>query len=343
MTPTFTVILATRDRPGLFAEALESVLAQGYPSVEVIVVDDGTSAQHLAAYQPAWDAAAARLGDRFTVHHLVHRPRGHGQSYALNYGVSQAGGDYVCFLDDDDKWTDPGHLQRAADAIARQAAADGDTLDLYMANQTAWAHDGRCVGTLWLGTLEPELRQRGRAPDAHGVFAVDADDLMQSTGFCHLNCLVVRRALFEAVGGMDEGIRWECDRDIFLKLVDAATQMRFHPAVVSYHRVPDPGKTTNMTTALSMLHKRHLQAVVLDRALLRARHPSIQRHARAHKAYALERMALEFAARGDGANAASFAGQALGARPSPGRALLLLRCLWLRLTSPDAPTGAKNA
>ena len=324
--PRFSVIIATRDRPALFSEALASVLAQRRVDCEVIVVNDGSSAASEADYKPVWEHAAGLLGPRFQVHTLVHRPRGHGQSYSLNFGVAQATSDYVCFLDDDDKWTDPDHLARASTSIDAAAEA-GQSLDLYMANQTAWIDDQRPVGTLWLGTLDGELKQRGRTPDGHGVYAVDVDDLMQSSGFCHLNCLTVRRQLFEAVGGMDEGIRWECDRDLFLKLVDVATCMRFHPGVVSYHRVPDPAKAANMTTMLGMLDKRLLQAIVLDRAQIRARHPRIRQHARQHKAYALERMAIEFAGRGDWPAARAYAGQALGARPSLGRAALLIRVL----------------
>lgn len=322
----FSVIIATRDRPALFSEALDSVLAQRQVDCEIIVVNDGSSPGSVADYQPVWDRAGRLLGSRFQVHTLVHRPRGHGQSYSLNFGVAQATGDYVCFLDDDDKWTDLDHLARAAAAIDAAAKA-GQSLDLYMANQMAWIDEQRPVGILWLGTLEAELKQRGRAPDDHGVYAIDVDDLMQTSGFCHLNCLTVRRQVFEAVGGMDEGVRWECDRDLFLKLVDAATCMRFHPGVVSYHRVPDPAKAANMTTMLGMLDKRLLQAIVLDRAQIRARHPRIRQHARQHKAYALERMAIEFAGRGDWPAARSYAGQALGARPSVGRAALLLKVL----------------
>lgn len=324
--PTYTVIIATRDRPGLFEEALASVMAQRDVEFDVVVVNDGSSAANVAAYQPIWDQTAARLGPQFRVHSLVHRPRGHGQSYSLNFGVAQARTDYVCFLDDDDKWTDTSHLARVTRAITLARDA-GQTLDLYMANQTAWIDPQRPVGTLWLGELEGDLQRRGRHPDADGGYAVDVDDLLQTPGFCHLNCLTVRRALFESVGGMDESIRWECDRDLFLKLIDAAQCIRFHPAVMSYHRVPDPTKAANMTTTLSMLEKRLLQAIVLDRAQIRAQHPTIRRHARQHKAYAIEHMAGEFASRGDWPAARAFAGQALGMRPSLGRAALLLRCL----------------
>lgn len=335
----FSVILATRDRPALFAEALASVMAQQTPAeveVEVVVVNDGTGAAHLPAYQAVWDAAARQWGPRFQQHSLVHRPKGHGQSYSLNYGVAQARGEYVCFLDDDDKWTDTGHLARAAAAVAA-AAAQGQVLDLYMANQDAWIDEQRQrVGTLWLGGLAEQMAGRGASADGQGMYAPGVADLMACDGFCHLNCLTVRRALYQEVGGMDEGIRWECDRDIYLKLIEAARCMRHHPAVVSYHRVPDPSKANNMTTAMAMVDKRLLQAIVLDRALIRSKHPLIRDHARRHKAYALERIAQEFAQAGDWSRAGIYAAQALGASPSPGRLGLAAKCLLRGLSGAHA-------
>lgn len=247
MPPRFSIILATRDRPELFSEALTSVLAQTCPDLEVIVVNDGSRPDCLAAYQSIWDAARARLGERFQQYNLVHRPRGHGQSYALNFGAAHAHGEYLCFLDDDDKWTDSEHLQRTAKALAA-ASAGGASPDMYMANQSAWIDAQTPVGTLWLGDLEAQLQAAGMRPGPLGAYPVDVAALMATTGFCHLNCLVVRRALFQSVGGMDEGIRWECDRDLYLKLIEAAGPMLHHPAVVSYHRVPDPKKAANMTT-----------------------------------------------------------------------------------------------
>ena len=325
MRPLISVVLATRDRPQLFEEALDSVLNQHFDNFEVVVVNDGSSATCLAGYQAIWDRAATRLGPRFSAHTLVHRPKGHGQSYSLNFGSSRAQGEYLCFLDDDDKWTDTDHLARAAQAVSA-AAGQGQVVDLYMANQDAWINDGQRIGTLWLGTLEAELKARGRQPDAQGNYPVSVDDLMASTGFCHLNCLTVRKAVFDQVGGMDEGVRWECDRDIFLKLIEQSQLMLHNPLVMSYHRVPDPTKTTNMTTALGMAEKRLLQTIVLDRAVIRSRHPAIVAHALQHKGYALKKIAEEYAQKGDWLRASFYARQAQGATPGLKWGLFTLQC-----------------
>ena len=112
--PLFSVIIPTRNRPSLFATALASVLDQHFDAFEVIVVNDGSSEEHEPRYREL-----VRAADR-TVRllSLVRTERGHGPGYALNFGAAHASGDYLCFLDDDDQWTDLEYLGRADAAIA---------------------------------------------------------------------------------------------------------------------------------------------------------------------------------------------------------------------------------
>lgn len=338
--PLFSVILATRDRPALFAEALRSVLDQDWPDFEIVVVNDGSRAENRRAYEEVLTAAEPRLaGRRLGVHGLVHRPRGHGQSYALNFGAAQAVGDYLCFLDDDDAWTDSGHITRAARAL--REACGAATADLYMTNQVAYRGETQVSGPIWIEGLTDALTRRGVEPRGEaGALPVAVEDLVGLSGFCHLNTLIVRRALYEAVGGMDEAIRWECDRDLFLRLIDrAGGAMLHHPAVVSRHNIPDPAKASSMTTSLAVLERWLYQLRVLDKAALFARHPAIRAHARQHKGYALKRIAEERAAAGQWAAAAFSAREALGAGPTLKWAAFAAYCLlsaWFRREKSDA-------
>ena len=307
----FSIILATRDRPGLFAEALRSVLAQDHPDFEVIVIEDGTAEEHRAAYDATLDTARGRMGGRLRHHRLPRRPRGHGQSYVLNLGVSLAEGEFVGFLDDDDAWTDQGHLSRAAHAISAAGGAD-----LYMANQAAWRGETRMAGPVWIEQLADVAKSRGIQSTAEGAFKIGVSELMALDGFCHVNALLVRRGHWEAVGGMDEGIRWECDRDLYLRLVDVANTILHHPAFVSRHNIPDPAQGASMTTSLAMLDRLLYRLRVMDKACLFARHPAIRAHARLHKAYTLKHITEELRAAGRWRDAAFYARQALGAGPT---------------------------
>lgn len=149
---TFTVIVATRNRPGLFAEALASVHMQRGAVFDVVVVMDGSDPIHDPGYAPL----LARAGGQ--VIRLAHTSRGHGHSYAINRGADAATGDYLCFLDDDDCWTDPDHLARAAASIA---AADAD---LYFADQIDYANgQARPEGDIWIEGLRNDPSRLGPA------------------------------------------------------------------------------------------------------------------------------------------------------------------------------------
>jgi glycosyltransferase involved in cell wall biosynthesis len=311
----FSILLATRDRPALFGQALASVLSQTLGDVEVVVVDDGSAAEHAHAYERVLAPARARLGTRLQHHRLLRRPSGHGQSYSLNVAAGHANGRYLAILDDDDVWTDDGHLARAARSIARVPDAD-----LYMGHQRAFRGEEPVADELWLWQLAGRLRSGGAGEDGDedGTQRATLDRLVALDGFCHLNCLIVRRGLWQAVGGMDEAIRWECDRDVYLRLIDAATGPMLHnPAVVSRHNIPDPTRAVNMTTALGPVAKRLQQLRVVDKAVLFARHAEVRAAGRRHRNWTLQKLTDELAAAGNHEAAAYFARMAVVDSLSP--------------------------
>jgi hypothetical protein len=128
--------------------------------------------------------------------------------------------------------------------------------------------------------------------------------------------MVVRRALFDCVGGMDEVIRWEEDHDLFLRLVDRAKTMLLSPAFVSRHNIPDPARASSSTTALSEIGRRLHQLRVFDKASLFATHQSIRAHGQRQKGYTLKRMAETLAKQEQYKAGAFYAREALGAAPT---------------------------
>jgi glycosyltransferase involved in cell wall biosynthesis len=238
----FSVIMATRNKPAEFRIAVDSVLAQSFRDIEIIVVNDGSEDGCQAQYSAILNTIN---GVPVQVVSLVQRPNGHGQSYAINSGVGKTKAPYVCFLDDDDYWTDPHLLERAADVIS------SSPVDLYMANQAAYKGAVPQSGPIWLEDLGPILEHLGRRPGRNGSYTVSVEDLLKSRSFCHLNTLIVRRTLYEDIGGMEETIRWGCDHDVYLRLIDHATVMSFMPVVVSRDNIPDSAEKSSMTTGLT--------------------------------------------------------------------------------------------
>ena len=236
----FSVVIPSRNRPVLVRQAIQSVLDQSHPSVEVIVVNDGSDGEFAAAYATLRETLAGRV--RFV--DLRQTLLGHGPSYAINRGAEVAAGTYICLLDDDDYWTDSGHLARAWQhlSIARGSA------EVYFSNQRAYLNDAALPGPIWLEPVEDILKRRGARPE-DGVYRASITDLMQCGNFCHFNTTIVSRDLYQRIKGMDKFIRYENDRDFYLRVVDQARGMLYYPGIVSRHNVPDPSKNLNASTA----------------------------------------------------------------------------------------------
>jgi len=301
--PFFSVVVASRNRPHLLRLALDSIFGQSFQDFEVILVNDGSDEEHLPAMQALLDEHPGRI---YRID-LVRYPRGHGQSYSLNTGVYVAEGRFVTFLDDDDYWTDMAHLHKAHAALQRCPESD-----VYYTNQLAVqaGQDAAQGMVLWLAEGEQHCRAAGLTPE-QGVYRVDVDLLMRCSGFAHLNCSIIRRKLFLSIRGMDEDVRWECDRDFYLRTIDQAGGILFNPDLVSQHNVPDKTKSANMTTAISAYQRLNYQIYVLNKAALLAKHPAIVKHARQHKVYAIKRLVEQLAQEQRFADAVYFSSQAL--------------------------------
>ena len=277
-----SVIIPSRNRSGLLRSAVDSVRAQNQKPSEIIVVNDGSQGAEARRYAEL----AAEWAGEVSFLNLEPSPHGHGPSYAINRGVELASAEYVCFLDDDDVWVDLDHLARATRTLAPNEA------DLYFSNQDAYSAEQRIADDLWLNPLAGYLADMSRDHQA-GVYAVTTRDLIDACGgrFAHLNNTIVRKSLYLQVGGMDEYIRYECEWDLYLRLIAAANKILYCPAVVARHNVPDPALTANVSTGMPQLQKLLFRSVVLDKAVMFSQDTSIRRMAMRHKTYTLKRIA----------------------------------------------------
>lgn len=255
--PFFSIIISTRDRPGLFQVALQSVLDQSFAHTEVIVVLDGSTDENLARYAII---ESQHPSVRFL--RLVHRPNGHGQSYTMNFGAYKSRGRYLCFLDDDDQWTDDSYLEH----VFNNLSAANESVELHYSNQRAINSDGVMQERdVWLDDLIP--RAVYETPNAVDSYRVDARFLLSGSGFGHLNCSIFERQFYASLGGMDESIRYENDRDIFIRSIDAAKIILFSTRHTSLHNIPDVNAKNNMSTVNSDIQKKLYQMRVYDKGI----------------------------------------------------------------------------
>lgn len=194
-------IIPTRDRRDMVSDAVASVIAQGIPDLEIIVVDDGSG-----------DGTAAALRRAFPGLTVIEE-RGLGPGLARNKGVETSQGDILMFLDSDDTWL-PGHAETLFGVINRGfSVAYGTTKNN---NYT----DGG-------GFLIPD-KGVGR----------EGDCFQALTNWCFLvpSSVAVKRGAFESVGGFSNSEFGE-DWDFFLRLAEAYDFGFAGPAPITNRRL----------------------------------------------------------------------------------------------------------
>ena len=91
--PLVSVIIPTYNRANFLALTINSVLDQTYPSIEIFVVDDGSS-----------NSDAQIICDRFERVTYIKIENSGGPAKPRNIGIKKANGKYIAFVDDDDIW-----------------------------------------------------------------------------------------------------------------------------------------------------------------------------------------------------------------------------------------------
>jgi LmbE family N-acetylglucosaminyl deacetylase/GT2 family glycosyltransferase len=188
-TIPISVIIRTRDRPALLREAIGSVRASGYPC-EIVVVNDG-------------GGALDDLGrDVVSVRHEESR----GRAEAANSGARAAGNDLITFLDDDDLHY-PEHLATLAAATKLEHAGwYSDAVSVFLRMSES-------------GGMEEESRLR--------LFAQDYDpDLLVLDNYIPLPTLLVRREMFQELGGFDPAFDLFEDWDFLIRLAQKGSLIR---------------------------------------------------------------------------------------------------------------------
>lgn len=167
--PPVSVIVATRDRPGLLERAVAAILGQNYPgTIECIVVYDHVTVRELDL----------PCGPNRTLK-VIENARRPGLPGGRNSGVDAATGELLAFCDDDDIWL-PAKLSRQVARLADPA----------------------------VGAVSCGLRLRGPGIDKERVLdrtQVTLDELLADRVMeVHSSTMLVRRSTWAAAGEVDE-------------------------------------------------------------------------------------------------------------------------------------------
>ena len=195
--PLISVMIGVYNAEPYLAEAIDSVFAQDYRPLELIVVDDGST--------DGSARVAKGYGDRLV---FAYQENG-GNGAARNHALRLASGEFYAFLDADDRFT-PGKLERQWSVLESDPQVD-----------VVFGHVQEFVS--------PELREAQRAsvrPPAPAPMPWTAPNLM-----------LVRREAFARVGPFSEELKVGVTVDWYARATEAGLRSVMLPEVVLERRL----------------------------------------------------------------------------------------------------------
>lgn len=190
--PRVSVIIPTFGRPDTLVRAIQSVLEQTYPYVEAIVVDDnepGTAERHATEIQMKQFAGDPR------VRYIRHEHNKNGAA-ARNTGARHSKAKYLALLDDDDEFL-PNKIE---DQVNRMESLP-----------ESWAACYCKCRTDFLGIVK-----EGDNDTREGQLLAEA--LKREFEIMGGSNLLIRRSVFNEIGGFDEAFKRNQDLEFLVKI-----------------------------------------------------------------------------------------------------------------------------
>ncbi|HYW73539.1 MAG TPA: glycosyltransferase family 2 protein [Pyrinomonadaceae bacterium] len=204
--PLVSIVTPTYNQAAFLPETIETVLAQDYPRIEHIVIDDGSTdntREILSSY-----------GDRFIWESHANR----GQTPTINKGWQRSRGDIITWLNSDDTYL-PGAVSKAVAYFQEHPDVDivyGDTL--------LTEADGTPIERM----IAPEFSYRALVANCH-------NPIPQPSAF-------IRRRVMEDIGLLDPHYYYFMDWDFWLR-AGIRHSFAYFPELLSTYRLHEESKT----------------------------------------------------------------------------------------------------
>lgn len=238
-TARISVVIPCFNAEKYIAAAIRSVLAQDWPDLEIVVVDDGSS-----------DGSAELVRDSFPGVRLV-RQENRGVAAARNNGISCARGDWIAFLDADDIWL-PGKLQAQMDLLK----AIPDARMCYTAWEV-WTSSDPIPELEYLDALQRQSEEVSRWSGASGwIYPQLLLDCVVWT-----STVLAQRSVFLEVGYFDPALPRGEDYDLWLRASRVTQILRVAAPYALYRMHP--------SSITKSVPERNYRFLVVNRALSR--------------------------------------------------------------------------
>jgi glycosyltransferase involved in cell wall biosynthesis len=208
--PSVSVIIPAFNSVATIARAIDSVLSQKYPGLEIVVADDGST--------DTTREVAAACGSAVRVVSRQHA----GPAAARNLGIRSSTGEYVAFLDSDDEWL-PGRLSKCIEPMRRE----------------------KSVGMTWCRAIQksPDGREgirNARSPSHNKLHRLLWPSPLQCTP-----ATTCRRSALDRVGVFDESLKSREDKDLWIRIGEQFDSREISEPLVVVHERPDSYVASN--------------------------------------------------------------------------------------------------
>jgi glycosyltransferase involved in cell wall biosynthesis len=206
--PTFSAIIAAYQATAFIADAIESLLAQTLPAIEIIVCDDGSTDDLTGALAPYLDRIS-----------LI-RQENRGPASARNVAARAASGEFLAILDADDTYY-PDRLEALSELSIRRPDLDIITTDCRI------VAGGRFIRNCY------DERYRFATGDQRQAILCE--------NFIGPGHMAVRRERFLAVGGLDERFVQAEDWDCWIRMIFNGSRVGLVNEPLAEYRVNPSG------------------------------------------------------------------------------------------------------
>jgi glycosyltransferase involved in cell wall biosynthesis len=228
--PDVSVIIPAYNSGGLIRASIDSALSQRGVTLEVIVVDDGSTDDTVSIVESYGDAVRCM------------RQRNQGAYVARNNAAAIARGEWLAFLDADDLWV--------AGKLAKQVQLGDPEVGLIYSD---YSH------------LDTSNRVSGRASGAAELVQGKIFDRLLVDNFIGMSTVLMRRTVFNELGGFPTDISGCADWDMWLRYAMSDREVRVHrDALAAYRWHP-----AQMSKSFAARQRNRLE--VIQRAVNRAK------------------------------------------------------------------------
>jgi len=195
-------------------ECIDSVLIQTYHNLEIIIIDDGST-----------DDTVRIISEYNNDQIKLFHQNNSGSAAARNYGVKQASGIWIAFIDADDIWL-PDKLQSQLEQCSNQA----------------WSH----TDLFFHGSFYPKYTKATEFTSKHSGFILKNLLVENSIG---TSSVVIKKEILQELGGFNTDLRALQDWDLWLRIAEKY-QVCYIDQPLVYYRVHSSSVSRNVRNTL---------------------------------------------------------------------------------------------